>query len=119
TLSFAAFFCAFALVAFPTELRRSNSLGSFQTSALMLHAPCTSGAGKFRKNGGVMMAALVALQSLCTSGCQMFRHQGPVSKSVAEARQLSQRGLGAMERGDMGAAEKLLGDAVKACPTDI
>jgi tetratricopeptide (TPR) repeat protein len=24
-----------------------------------------------------------------------------------------------MERGDMGAAEKLLGDAVKACPTDI
>jgi tetratricopeptide (TPR) repeat protein len=85
----------------------------------MPHASCTSGFVQRRFAGGFVAAALVGLQCLCTGGCQMFRHQGPVSKSVAESRQLSQRGLGAMERGDVDAAEKLLGDAVKACPTDI
>src|SRR4051812_36708240 len=53
------------------------------------------------------------------SGCQMFRPREPVAKPVAEARQLSQRGLSAMERGDYASAETLLGDAVKTCPQDL
>jgi tetratricopeptide (TPR) repeat protein len=56
---------------------------------------------------------------LCASGCQLFRSQGPVSKPVAEARELSQRGMNAMERGDLPGAESLLAQAVKVCPSDI
>jgi len=56
---------------------------------------------------------------LCSGGCQLFRSQGPISKPVADARELSQRGLGAMERGDLPGAEALLGQAVKVCPSDI
>jgi tetratricopeptide (TPR) repeat protein len=85
----------------------------------MPQALCTIGFVNRRFCIGCFAAALIGLQFLCLSGCRMLRQQGPVPKSVAESRQLSQRGLGAMERGDMGAAEKLLGDAVKACPTDI
>ena len=75
----------------------------------MPQALCTSGFVNRRFCIGCFAAALVGLQCLCTSGCQMFRQQGPVSKSVAESRQLSQRGLGAMERGDIDAAEKAAG----------
>ena len=107
------------LAAVLCRLPRQSVSSSFVSCALMPHALCTSGFVQRRFTGGFVAAALVGLQCLCTSGCQMFRHQGPVSKSVAESRQLSQRGLGAMERGDVDAAEKLLGDAVKACPTDI
>jgi tetratricopeptide (TPR) repeat protein len=49
----------------------------------------------------------------------MFRAREPVSKPVSEARQLSQRGLNAMERGDYASAESLLSDAVKVCPQDL
>jgi tetratricopeptide (TPR) repeat protein len=49
----------------------------------------------------------------------MFGQREPVSKPVAEARQLSQRGLSAMERGDYASAETLLSDAVKVCPQDL
>ncbi len=49
----------------------------------------------------------------------MFTHQGPVSKQVANSRQLSQRGAGAIDRNDWSAAEGLYADAVKACPVDI
>ena len=59
----------------------------------MPHEMRTSGIANRRVIGEVIAVALVGFQIVCTSGCQMFRHQGPVSKSVAEARQLSQRGL--------------------------
>ena len=49
----------------------------------------------------------------------MFGQQGPVSQPVAEARQLSQRGLSAMEQGDTATAESLLSQAVKVCPDDL
>src|SRR5262245_57501186 len=57
---------------------------------------------------------LLAFILLGVMGCQMFRQQGPVPKQVAQARQLSQQGLTAMERGDLHSAETLLGEAVKA-----
>src|SRR5262245_54627057 len=66
-----------------------------------------------------VLGALLSFVLLGTTGCQMFRQQGPVPKQVAQARQLSQQGLTAMERGDLHSAETLLGEAVKACPADI
>ena len=71
-----------------------------------------------RSTTAVRCCALAGALSLI-GGCQMFRQQGPVSKPVAEARQLSQRGLNAMEHGDAASAESLLAQAVKVCPQDI
>src|SRR5262245_19708737 len=64
-----------------------------------------------RVRGAIVAAGLAMM--LCSAGCQLFRSQGPISKPMAEARELSQRGLGAMERGDFPGAEALLGQAVK------
>ncbi|HTQ38767.1 MAG TPA: tetratricopeptide repeat protein [Pirellulales bacterium] len=49
----------------------------------------------------------------------MFHPHEPVAKPVAESRQLSERGINAMEHGDITSAESLLSQAVKTCPTDI
>jgi hypothetical protein len=49
----------------------------------------------------------------------MFRPHDPVAQPVAESRHLSDRGINAMDRGDVVAAESLLSQAVKACPTDV
>ncbi|HEY2882932.1 MAG TPA: tetratricopeptide repeat protein [Pirellulales bacterium] len=68
--------------------------------------------------GRCAQVALASAIIFACGGCQMFRQQGPVPKSMAESRQLSQRGLNAMERGDTATAESLLAQAVKACPTD-
>ncbi len=43
---------------------------------------------------------------------------GPVSKDLAECRNLSRQGVTAMERGQQQQAESLLAKAVKACPSD-
>ena len=55
----------------------------------------------------------------CLTGCQLVRPHDPVSKPVAQSRQLSDRGLNAMEHGDLSSAQSLLGQAVKVCPEDI
>jgi tetratricopeptide (TPR) repeat protein len=52
-------------------------------------------------------------------GCRSLGRKGPVPEDVAQARQLSQRGLNAMQRGDWASAEVALSDAVKACPVDV
>jgi len=70
-----------------------------------------------RSRDAVVVAGLAMM--LCLGGCQLFRSQGPVPKGVAEARELSQRGMNAMERGDLPTAESLLLQAVKVCPSDI
>lgn len=44
--------------------------------------------------------------------------EGPVSRSLASSRQLSHRGVSALERGDVATAERLLAQAVQACPVD-
>jgi tetratricopeptide (TPR) repeat protein len=85
----------------------------------MIHCHHSSAASNRRLAGAVARAALVAGMFLQLGGCQMFRHTSPVSQSVAQSRQLSQRGLTAMEHGDLNSAETLLGQAVTACPTDI
>src|SRR5262249_7541721 len=78
-----------------------------------------SAASHRRHRGAFARAAIVAAMFLQLAGCQMFRHSSPVWQSVSQSRQLSQRGLTAMEHGDLPAAESLLGQAVTACPTDI
>ncbi len=50
------------------------------------------------------------------TGCQSPRFGGPAPKSLVESRQLSQRGVNAIERGNWESAEKLLAEAVDRCP---
>ncbi len=52
-------------------------------------------------------------------GCRSLGKKSPVSEDVAQARQLSQQGLNAMQRGDWASAETVLGEAVKTCPVDV
>jgi tetratricopeptide (TPR) repeat protein len=65
------------------------------------------------------LIALLAASWAGAGGCQLFRQHEPISKPVAQSRQLSDRGLNAMEHGDLASAQTLLSQAVKACPTDI
>jgi len=60
----------------------------------------------------------VLLSALLLPGCRLPGGEGPVSKSLAESRQLAQQGIAAAERGQPQQAESLLADAVKACPVD-
>jgi tetratricopeptide (TPR) repeat protein len=63
--------------------------------------------------------ALFLASLIGAAGCQLFHPHEPVSKPVAESRQLSERGLNALEHGDVPSAETLLAQAVKVCPNDI
>lgn len=91
----------------PAEMRisRSETLHP-QPSGLRSRSRCRLGP-----------LALLSCVALCC-GCQLMNPQGAVSKQVALARQFSQRGMTAMERGDWTAAESLLAQAVKSCPSD-
>lgn len=61
---------------------------------------------------------LLAGLSILSSGCQLIGRERAVPKQMATSRQLSQRGISALERGEWDKGEKLLGQAIKACPTD-
>jgi tetratricopeptide (TPR) repeat protein len=65
------------------------------------------------------LTAAVLMLPLAAAGCRGLGRKGPVSEDVAQARQLSQQGLNAMQRGDWASAESSLGEAVKACPVDV
>lgn len=60
---------------------------------------------------------LVAILLACLAGCRLTG-EGPVSRSLITCRQLSQRGVSALERQDVDTAESLLSQAVTACPVD-
>ena len=63
--------------------------------------------------------AFVCLASLCfSSGCCFWRQQNPVTESLVTSRQYVQQGVNALERQDLDEAERLLGQAVRACPDD-
>jgi tetratricopeptide (TPR) repeat protein len=61
---------------------------------------------------------MLVLVALAMCGCKSLGRKGPVPEDVAQARQLSQKGLNAMQRGDWAAAETSLSEAVKTCPVD-
>ncbi len=58
------------------------------------------------------------LLAVVVPGCQLPGRQGPVSRSLANCRQLSQQGIAALERDQPQQAEALLAKAVEACPVD-
>ncbi|NLF07416.1 MAG: tetratricopeptide repeat protein, partial [Pirellulaceae bacterium] len=53
-----------------------------------------------------------------SAGCRLPWREGPVSRSLADSRRLSQRGVAALEQGRLESAENLLAQAVAACPED-
>lgn len=53
----------------------------------------------------------------CAGGCRLVNRE-PVSRAVVNSRQLSQRGISAMERGQWERAEQFLADAIKSSPVD-
>ncbi len=53
-----------------------------------------------------------------SSGCLLVGREKPVSKQVATSRQLSQKGISALDRGEWDNGETLLAQSVKACPAD-
>lgn len=55
---------------------------------------------------------------LAVTGCRMPNLRGPVPEALAASREMSQRGIGALESGRQPEAETLLARAVKTCPTD-
>lgn len=64
-------------------------------------------------------AYLLMLVSLWTAiGCRIDPFSDPAPKDLISSRQLSMRGISAMERGDWETAEQLLGEAVSGCPAD-
>ncbi|HEX4130312.1 MAG TPA: tetratricopeptide repeat protein [Pirellulales bacterium] len=65
-----------------------------------------------------MVLAIGALAPLLLVGCRLPLGEGPVSRSLAASRQLSHRGVNALERGDPQRAHSLLAEAVKLCPAD-
>jgi len=59
-----------------------------------------------------------AVLILVAAGCRSLGNRGPAAESVAACRNLSQQGVGAMQRGEWEHAESLLGQAVETCPTN-
>lgn len=62
--------------------------------------------------------AIVVFTVLASSGCQLIGRERAVPKQMAASRQLSQRGINALERNEWEKGESLLAQAIKACPTD-
>ena len=67
--------------------------------------------------GRIGVAALVAAGLL--GGCRIAGREGPASRSLVTSRQLSQQGVAALERGQWDRADELLGQAVRACPSNV
>ena len=66
-------------------------------------------------------SAALALLSLVivACGCRLPGYEGPTSRSVVSCRQLSQQASAAIDRNDWAAAESLVVEATKTCPTDV
>lgn len=88
------------------DARRHNPTTATQT-------PCASARTAARWRCLAAVALFAALP-----GCQLTQRLGPVPKSLVASRQLSSRGVSAIERQDWTEAEQLLAQAVKTCPVD-
>lgn len=51
-------------------------------------------------------------------GCRLVDREGPVTESLASCRQLTRRGISAIDRGAWDEADGLLAEAIHACPID-
>ena len=79
-----------------------------------------------RPGGRRILSCLSGQFSICAAVCLAFSIAGcrsarnePVDLSVASARELSFRGMDAMQQGEWSKAEKLLSKAVNTCETDV
>lgn len=61
---------------------------------------------------------IVALINVLAGGCRMTPDHGPGASSLLTCRQLTQRGITAMEQGDWDTAEQSLSAAVASCDID-
>lgn len=71
------------------------------------------------RSGLLSTIALWGLLVAGVPGCHLTGRDGPVPRALAVSRQLSQRGVAAIEREDWDEAERLLSQAVRACPADV
>lgn len=71
------------------------------------------------RSGLLSTITLCGLLAAVLPGCRLTGRDGPVPRALAVSRQLSQRGVAAIEREDWGEAERLLSQAVRACPADV
>jgi tetratricopeptide (TPR) repeat protein len=71
------------------------------------------------RSGLLSTIALLGLLVGGVPGCHLTGRDGPVPRALAVSRQLSQRGVAAIEREDWDEAERLLSQAVRACPADV
>jgi len=61
---------------------------------------------------------VVLLLALAAAGCRLPGRDRAAAQSLVDCRRLSQRGIAALDHGQLDKAEKLLADAVAACPVD-
>jgi len=71
------------------------------------------------RSGWLSTIALGVLLAAGLTGCRLAGKDGPIPRSLAISRQLSQRGVEAIEREDWTEAERLLAQAVRAYPSDV
>jgi tetratricopeptide (TPR) repeat protein len=71
------------------------------------------------RSGPSSIFALGVLLAASLPGCRLPGKDGPIPRSLAISRQLSQRGIDAIEREDWTEAERLLAQAVRAYPSDV
>lgn len=86
-----------------------------QGSRCAQQASSETAATRSRRRVAWLLASLVLL---LYGGCLFGRRDGPVPADLMRARQLTLRGVRAMERGQTSDAEKLLHDAVASYPVD-
>lgn len=75
-----------------------------------------------REGGGARIVLLMlccALIGACACGCRFSGYQNPLSRSVLNSREFSQRGAAAMEKHDWTQAEAMFAQACQACPCDV
>ncbi|HEV2968711.1 MAG TPA: tetratricopeptide repeat protein [Pirellulales bacterium] len=77
--------------------------------------------GRFARRGSFFIRSSFLFVTACLllcCGCQLIGRERPVPKQMAASRNLSQRGISELERGEWDKGEALLAQAIKACPTD-
>jgi tetratricopeptide (TPR) repeat protein len=68
---------------------------------------------------GIGLAILLLVVATGACGCRFSGYQNPLSRSVLNSRELSQRGAAAMEKHHWTEAEAMFAQACQACPRDV
>ena len=74
--------------------------------------------GRRPRAAGSVSSLLLALPALLALGCRLSGNEGPVPESLATSRQLTQRGVAALEQGHPAQAKQALAEAVRTSPID-